>query len=414
MSQSAEVSKWDVLSTAFLVGGTCIGGGMLGLPVGSCLAGFIPSSVLLFVCWFFMTLSGLLILEVHLWMEEDSHVISMASKFLGRWGKAVAWLLYLFISYASIIAYLSGGGSQVASVFESAFGWPLEKWVAIIAFFLLFGPIVFLGTWVVGRVNAILFVAMIVAYLAMIFMGSSEINTSFLLFRSWKSSLITIPLLLTAFSFQTIVPSLTPNLKGNARLLRLSIVGGTTIALLVYLLWQAIVLGTIPMEGENGLKVAYERGEPATSFLRFAVQSKWLSSVAEFFAFFALVTSFLGITLGLFDFLSDGLKIKKEGVGVLVLAALIVLPSLFFTLNYSRIFLVAMETSGGFGDSILNGIMPVLMVWIGRYKRGLSSSYPCPGGKPLLIIVLLFYFFVFFLEFAEQLGMGHVPIQTLD
>ena len=55
------------ISVIFLVGGTCIGGGMLALPVSTSLVGFLPSLVVMTLAWIFMTCTGLLILEVNLW-----------------------------------------------------------------------------------------------------------------------------------------------------------------------------------------------------------------------------------------------------------------------------------------------------------------------------------------------------------
>ncbi len=40
-----------------------------------------------------MTLSGLFLLEISLWMDEGAHVISMAKRFLGNPGRIVAWTL---------------------------------------------------------------------------------------------------------------------------------------------------------------------------------------------------------------------------------------------------------------------------------------------------------------------------------
>lgn len=413
MSGEQKVSKMDVVSVSFLVAGTCIGGGMLGLPVGSGMAGFIPSLLMLFFCWAFMTISGLLVLEVNLWMKEGSHIITMASEMLGKWGKCAAWILYLFIGYASLVAYIAGGGEQIIEALQSTSGVSLGKFCGCGVFVLLFGSIISFGGKFVGRVNTILFISMVLAYILLIGVGGTKVKLSLLSYQNWGRSFISVPLFLTAFSFQTIVPSLTPTLKGNARHLRAAIVSGTTIAFFVYLLWQSLVLGTMPLEGPYGLEKAFEQGVPATIFLRKAVQSPWLSIIAEFFAFFALVTSFLGISLGLFDFLSDGLKIRKIAWGKILLGVLVLAPSLFFSVSYSRIFMLAMETSGGFGDTILNGIMPVLMVWVGRYYRGMHSEYPCPGGKFLLIVVLLFYFFVFGLESIEQIS-GASIIQSAD
>ncbi|MFT4551497.1 MAG: tyrosine-specific transport protein [Chlamydiales bacterium] len=407
MANDQSVSKLDIITTSFLVGGTCIGGGMLGLPVGSSLSGFFPSTLMLLVCWVFMTISGLLILEVNLWMDKGAHIITMASKMLGPWGKGFAWVLYLFIGYASLVAYMAGGGGQINQLMELALGARPEKWIGCLVFAVGAGSVIFFGGKLVGRVNTILFTAMIASYGILVFLGSSEIKFDLLARKDWGRSMFSIPILLTAFSFQTIVPSLTPVLNGNAKWLRFSIVFGTTISLCVYLLWQAIVLGTVPMDGPHGLAEAYVEGNPATCCLVYTAESAWLSSIAGFFAFFALVTSFLGIALGLFDFLADGLKIEKKGLGNVALGLLVAVPSLYFAISYSRAFLVAMEISGGFGDAILNGIMPVMMIWVGRYRKGLQSEYRCPGGKPLLVLVFLFYLFVCGLEFWEQIGGLH-------
>lgn len=174
--------------------------------------------------------------------------------------------------------------------------------------------------------------------------------------------------------------------------------------MIVYLIWQFLVLGIVPVDGPNSLIKALEVGEPITQFLREHVQSHWVSVIAEYFAFFALVTSFLGIALGLFDFLSDGLKIPNEGFGKVVLSLLIIIPTFIFSAYFERVFLLALDTSGGFGDSILNGIMPVLMVWVGRYIFKFPDEHRTPGGKPLLVAILAFFVFALVLETLVHSG----------
>ncbi len=402
MEQTNKVPLTDILGVVFLVGGACIGGGMLGLPIGTAHSGFMPSIVMMLVAWFFMTASSLLILEVNLWLEEGAHFISMTQTYLGRWGKGAAWLLYLFIGYASLVAYTSGGGTYISTLVSELTGLQIEKWMGCFIFTAVFGGIIYMGCFVVERVNSILFIAMIASYFALIVVGIPELKPTLLLRQNWGRSFSSIPLLLTAFSFQSIVPSLRPVLKSNAKLLRLSIIAGTMIPLLVYFVWQALVHGIIPYEGGFGLSHAFEKGTIATESLRNVVDNVYLATIADFFAFFALVTSFLGIALGLFDFLADGLKITKKGMGSVVLGFLVAAPTIFFTLSYPRAFLVAMETSGGFGDALLIGIMPVMMVWIGRYHMAIKAKYRVSGGKLFLVLVFLFYAFVFFMEFREQ------------
>ncbi len=398
-------SKGTVLSAAFLVGGTCIGGGMLALPVATGLSGFVPSIVMMAVCWLAMTLTALLFTEISLWMEEGVHIITMSSRILGPLGKAIAWILYLFICYASLVAYTAGGGIQISSTLQALLGITLSKGWSCALFVMLFGGIIYFGNVIVGRINSILFIAMIGAYIALVGVGAGEVKPILLEYKNWGTALLAVPLLLTSFSFQTMVPSLTPYLKRHAKALRVAIVAGTSIAFIVYLIWQFLILGIVPVEGQNGLVEALERGEPATQFLGSHVNGHWVAKIAEYFAFFAIITSFLGIGLGLFDFLSDGLKIKERGIGNVALAILVIVPTLFFAIYFERAFLVALETSGGYGDTILNGIMPALMVWIGRYKMGYSGDYKLPGGKPLLFLIIVFFSIVLSYEVLSQFNL---------
>ena len=79
--------KSSILSVVCLVAGTCIGGGMLALPVATGVSGFVPAIVVMLIAWVTMTLSGLFLLEVSLWMNEGAHVISMAK----RWPRCIVW-----------------------------------------------------------------------------------------------------------------------------------------------------------------------------------------------------------------------------------------------------------------------------------------------------------------------------------
>lgn len=404
MENGEVVTRGRILSAMFLVGGTCIGGGMLTLPIATGISGFVPSLVMMAVCWLAMTLTALLLLEVSLWMEEGAHIITMTSRILGPVGKGIAWLVYLFICYASIVAYTAGGGVQLSHIFSQYLPDAWGREIGCMAFIVLFGIVISLGSSIVGRVNSILFVSMVAAYFLLVGMGIDEVKPELLLNREWSTAFIAVPLLLTSFSFQTMVPSLTPYLKRNASALRWAIIGGTCIAFIVYAVWQWLILGIVPVEGSNGLAAALASGEPATQFLEEHVHGLWIANIAKFFAFFAIVTSFLGIALGLFDFLSDGLGIKKEGWGKLALSVLIIVPTFIFATQFERVFLLALGKSGGFGDSILNGIIPVLMVWIGRYRLGLVGPFKVVGGRLLLTLIGVFFASTLLLEVLAHFG----------
>jgi tyrosine-specific transport protein len=396
-----------VISAMFLVAGTIIGGGMLALPVATGFSGFTPSAFIMCLCWLMMTITALLLMEVSLWMEEGVHVISMTSRILGPWGKGIAWLLYLFICYASLVAYTAGGGLQVVDGFQSAIGLELSKTWGTALFVTVFGLVLYFGSRWVGRVNTLLFSAMILSYFALLGMGLDEIKPHLLRRSSWAPAWLALPLFLTSFSFQTMVPSLTPYLKRHAKSLRWSIIGGTTLSLIFYLIWQWLILGIVPVEGPSGLAEAFRLGQPATQFVNQHVEGWQVGLIAQYFAFFAIVTSFLGIGLGLFDFLSDGLKIPEKGWGDVFLALLIGLPTFFFAAYFERIFYLALDATGGYGDAILNGMIPVLLIWVGRYRLGFAKDAKphLVERKPILAIVFLFFLAVFLFKLGIDLGL---------
>lgn len=399
-----EAKKGSLFGATMLVAGTCIGGGMLALPVATGKAGFFPSFFMMLLGWAFMTITALFLAEVNLWMEKDVHVITMASRLLGPFGKIVAWILYLFIGYASLVAYTAGGKELMKAAFLSLFGFPMTDALAIVLFVSLFILVIYIGNVFVGRVNEILMIGLAISYILLVSIGTPYVNWDYLLRGSWHETIIAVPLLLTIFSFQTIVPSLTIYLQQDAKRLRRAIILGTTLSFLVYLFWEILVLGTVLLEGEYGLTEALERGLPATEFLKKACCNPLIGTLAAFFAFFAIVTSFLGIAMGLFDFLADGLKIKREGVGKMIIALLVAIPIVFFVFRLERVFLRALDTSGGIGDAILNGIIPALMLWVGRYKRGYSSEIKTFGGKPLIVLIIIYATFVFTIELLGKLG----------
>lgn len=396
----------NLWSGIFLVAGTCIGGGMLALPVASAQTGFFPSTFMMLLAWLMMMVSALYLIEAGFWMKkEEAHIISMSKQLLGTPGKATSWFLFLFISYASLIAYTAGCGTFLSHAAHAIFNIELSKAYGASIFILLFGPILFFRHTTLGKINTVLFFAMLAAYVVLISCSASRIEPSLIMRMDWSSSYMTLPLLLTAFSFQTMVPSLHPFLNHHTPSLKIAIIGGTFIALIFYLVWQCIVLGAVPLEGPNSLLVALEKGEAATLSLSGHLNSATISIAAAFFSFFALLTSFLGIGLGLYDFLADGCSIPKRGTGNILLALLICIPTLFFAITYERIFLVALDMTGGFGDAIMNGIIPVLMVFMGRYIYTLSQKpFHVPGGKILLLGTGLFYVFILFLEILMRAG----------
>ena len=387
-----------VFGGTLLVAGTTIGGGMLALPVLTSLGGFVPSLVIYFCCWAFMAGTGLLFLEVSQWTKQESNIVTMADKTLGTPGKVAAWILYLFLFYCLTLAYVVGCGDLVSKSLSGSIPTSAGSFI----FVAIFAPFVFLGTKVVGKLNIYLVAALAFFYFTFVFLGFRFIKLELLSYSNWSLSLKALPIAFTAFAYQGIIPSLLQYMDNDQLKVRKAIIIGSFIPLVAYIIWQGLILGIVPTYGPGGLAQALENGDNAVYPLKNFIQSSWVYPIGQCFAFFALLTSFLGVTLGLLDFLADGLQIKKTKTNRFLLCCLIFIPTLFMGFLQPGLFLQALDYAGGFGCSLLLGLLPILMVWRGRYYLGFKSTYTVPGGKSLLILMLLFVSFELVFEITKQ------------
>ncbi len=390
----------SVLKGALLVAGTTIGGGMLALPVLTSLGGFIPSLFIYVACWLFMACTGILTLEACLWMEGEPNLVSIAQRTLGLPGKVAAWILYIFMFYCLTLAYVVGCGELL----KECCGGTIPAWSGPVFFLLLSIPFVYAGAKITGKINVLLMAGLGISYCIFLFLGWKYVRIENLLERDWPLSLRALPIAFTAFAYQGIVPTLSTYFHRNPVKTRNAILLGTSLGLVIYVIWQWLILGSIPAKGPNGLLEALTNGDTAVEPFKEAIKNPSVYIAGQFLAFFALVTSFLGVSLGLVDFLADGLSIKKTPASKIFLCALIFIPVLTIALAYPGIFLDSLDFAGGYGSALLLGLLPVLMVWSGRYRLGLKSSHELPGGRPLLICLILFILLEVSIETLHRLG----------
>ena len=373
-----------VLGGSFLIAGTTIGVGMLALPIATGEAGFLPSISIYFLCWLFMLCTGLLLLEVCQWMPKDSNLITMAHKLFGPWGKGLCWAVYLFLFITVMIAHVAGGGDVLSQLTQGI----MPRWASALIYVAVFSPVVYLGTNSVDRLNLILMSGVVISYLLFIGFSYDHVNINMLSRGEWSKAWLAIPILFTAFTYQVIIPTLMTYMQRDVKKVRLSIILGTTIPLVVYLIWEMLILGIVPL---NDLKQASVLGQTAIWPLQKITGKATIFNIGKAFAFFTLTTSYIALSLAYLDFLADGLNVKKKGIRKIFLCFLVFLPPTVIALTYPHIFLTALSYAGGYSCAILFGLFPPTMVWIGRYiKKYPKAEKRLPGGRAMLCLLIFF------------------------
>lgn len=382
-----------------LVAGTTIGAGMLALPVMTSFVGFIPSLLIFGVCWIIMLTTAFFFLDVNLSIPGNINLISMAERTLGTWGKILSWICYLLLLYALTAAYIAAGAPLFQLTLYSLTGYKIPLYLAHFSLPILFGGFIYLGTLGVDLINRFLMLGLFVSYFLLIFFLPDHIQKNLLMHIDWTPTLIAFPVVITSFGYHIIIPSLTTYMKQNKKHLRWTLIVGSIFPLAIYALWQIIILGIIPLEGKISLVETWRQGLSVTQPLAQIVQNRAIKIGAHFFSFFAIVTSFLGVSLSLSDFLTDGFKLKKTWEGRLFAILLTFIPPLIFVFTYQRGFILALEYAAAF-VAILLIFLPAMMAW--HLKK--PTFYQTAKGRLLLITMMLFAIFIVIIDLMQQWG----------
>lgn len=395
--------KNKLLGAILLISGTAIGAGMIAQPIVTAEYGFFPTLILFLITWLCTMLSGLMMLEVNLWLPSGSNLISMAEETLGPWGKFFSWLSYLLLLYALVMAYLTAMNATFLHFLHDYFHITLARWQSASIIMLILSLLIFSGTKTIDYINRIFIIGLVVSFFGFIGSATPEINYSHLLFANYKGMWITFPIIVTAFGYQIVIPTLRRYLCDNISQLKITIIVGSTIPLLVYIIWEIIVVGVIPSHGHYSLSWIKHSTHPNLSLtvaLENLLNNNYISTLASMLTFYVIVTSLLGVSISLYDLFRDGLHTRKTRGGRFIALLPTFLPPLIFALIYPQGFLLALGYGGAL-VAILLLIMPALMTYSGRYVRKEKSHFQTPGGKLSIALVLVFGITVVIFQFMQ-------------
>jgi len=390
-----------LIGSIMIIIGTTVGAGMLALPMVGAASGFAWSSLLMIVAWAMSTISGLLVIEINLALPSHACSYSaMAEQTLGNWGKIITWFSYLFLLYAIITAYIIGASGFITDTFAPMLHVEIPSFIGAILFTIILGSAVYWSTQAVDNFNRVLITFKGLFLIAALVLIMPHIHiTKLIPVASERSSQIAylwsaIPTFVCAFGFHFVIPSLRIYLGEKYNHLKIAVIVGTTVALLIYLWWMLAILGIIPLQGDNSFTSfagTVEASKPSAfiNFLASIINNRWITNSIVWFSNIALTTSFLGVALGLFDFLAEGFKRKNNRFGRLQTFGLTFIPPLFFAIFYPKGFIIAIQYSSIF-FVILALILPALMVYKLRKNKKLKSLYQVKCGSITISLVAVF------------------------
>ncbi|MCE7599145.1 aromatic amino acid transport family protein [Vibrio fluvialis] len=372
-----------LLGSTLIIAGTTIGAGMLALPLASAGIGFSTSLMIMLALWALMAFTALLMVEIHQYADKDATLHTLAKQILGNKGKWIATFAMLFLFYALCAAYIAGGGAQFTNRISEFTGLEVSGPIGTLVFTLIVAAVVTIGTGTVDRVNRLLFAGKMVAMVMVLTFLAPNVSQSYLLSMPLGQGLIvaSIPVIFTSFGFHGSIPAIVNYLDGHTPSLRKAIVVGSAIPLVIYVFWQVVTLGVVSqpdLVDNAGLSALI-------GTLSQTVHQSNLGHVIGIFADLALLTSFLGVSLGLFEFMGDTIR-KKDGNMNRIVASLVTFtPPLMFALFYPQGFIMALGYAA-IALAVLAIFLPLVMVARVRRQANNNDYYQVMGGTPALAI----------------------------
>nr|WP_156539675.1 tryptophan permease [Gallibacterium genomosp. 1] len=408
----------SLLGGAMIIAGTAIGAGMFANPTATAGLWFVGSILALIYTWFCMTTSGLMILEANLHYPTGASFSTIVKDLLGNSMNIINSLSLVFVLYILTYAYITSGGgitenllNQLLTTDSNAV--ELGRSYGSLIFCLILAAFVWLSTKAVDRFTTVLIFGMVVAF----FLSTTGLLTSvktevlFNTIAQGKQSylpylLAALPVCLVSFGFHGNVPSLVKYYDRDGQRVQKAIILGTLIALLIYVLWQLAIQGNLPRQ--EFAPVIEKDGDIAALLgaLNKYIQTEYMAVILNFFAYMAIASSFLGVTLGLFDYIADLFKFDDSISGRTKTTLITFLPPLLLSLQFPFGFVIAIGYAG-LAATIWAAIVPALLARACR-KKFPDQNYTVFGGNFMIYFIILFGVLNIIAQLAAR--FGYLPV----
>lgn len=372
--------KHNIVGASLLVAGTTIGASMIALPMTSATLGFSNSLILMGVMWVVMLNAAFVMIEIS--QGKAQSIAFLAGIHIGRYAKVLAGAMLLILFWALLSAYIAGASSLLHLNFSID-----QRWLAV-CYGVVCASIIVWKTKAVDYSNRFLMTVKIIVFLLLLIWLLPYVRMETLLQKpitlisehsqgvDWYQS---IPIFFAAFGFHGSIPSLMIMLKGEKKPIYLSLIIGSLIPFIVYILWQIMTLGVLDCTTQNCAPILKDVG----AFVGGVAQSTKTPHILlwiHLFTFIAITTSFLGVGLGLLDFAKEWFpsiqqdagphkkSLKVLPVNIRLGLFLLALP-LSFAIFYPTGFVYAL----GFAAMALSVFAVILPCWVAFHMRSLHT-----------------------------------------
>lgn len=360
------------IGAILLVAGTCVGSGMIALPMVLAKLGLIPSILLMVFIWFIMYYTSLVNLELNLQADHGLALGALGKRFSGRTAELIGTISLKLLSYSLLAVFIYGGSSILRELMASkmlaeySFS-TIATCYTLVAMGLLLLPI----QWI-DYFNRFLFVGLLVVVAILIIGLAITIHwTELPLFSEHYGNpsvwVALIPVVFTSFGFQVIFHTLTNYCSKNVNMLRQAFLWGSLIPAVVYIVWTCSILSVVYQENPlfyNQMVAGKAEVGELIQVLSAIAESQSVQLLIWGISLLAIATSVLGVGVGLCDSLKGMLahSIPSPCASNTLTSVATLLPSYLVVMYVPNAFITILGFAGMI-LAIIAILLPVYLFW---------------------------------------------------
>ena len=395
-----------LIGSILIIAGTAIGGGMLAMPIISSGVGFPGITLVMILIWMAMCYTSMLLVETYKDHDHQDGLSTMTRRYLGKPGSIITGIAMLTLMYALVSAYIVGGSDILKYNLNNWLNIELSSQTTAIIFTLFFGAIVALGAKVVDIATKWIFIIKLIFLFIIIVTMFGYVRIDNLIVGPLEQKLLysSIPVIFTSFGFHIVVPSMVNYLQGDQKLLKKAFFYGSLLPLVVYILWQMSILGSIEPTIFYGIIQENKGLEGMIKAVSSLSASSWMQIPINVFTAAAILTSLLGVALALFDYIKDLSKKASFAKNRFIIFLLTFTAPLLFALYYPKGFILALSYAA-ISVVITSLFIPVFMYIKVKKQRKQSISI-----FQKITFLLIIAFGISILIIQTLMSIGKLPI----
>ncbi|MDP8079010.1 aromatic amino acid transporter [Phocoenobacter skyensis] len=416
----------SILGGASIVASVCVGAGMLGLPAAGAGAWTIWTFVILFATMIVLIWAGWLLLEAYKNYDLTASYNTVTKDLLGEKVNIINNLAFYFLGGILLYAYTTALGNLFNGIFGQFvdFGEYGSRIWSIIAV-AVFSMFVWHSTRLVDRFSTFLVTVMALSFILGVSgltlkmdlgvllntIAGPEENTNYAVF-----AISLLPVAFTSFGYQHAASSIREYYGEEAKAAK-AMLWGAVIALGLYIFWLVSVFGNLPRI--DFLPVIAKGGsvEALLQAMGGVIESETIKNAVKIFSIAAILSSFVGVGLGVFHFFTDFFQFDSTKKADRTKSWLITfIPPLVMSVLAPMGFVTAIAYAGAV-STICGIIMPGFMAWKVRQREREAQNpadvfpaykpngYKVFGGNVVIAICILWGFAVAIIHLLAMFGM---------